>query len=69
MRDVIEIKPNLFWIGIEDPQLRVFGDLFPAEHGTTYYSYLIKGNNKIAIIDTIKSRYWVDQPAARNHSR
>jgi NADH oxidase (H2O-forming) len=60
MRDVIEIKPNIFWIGAEDPQLRVFDDLFPTEHGTTYNSYLIKGNGKIAIIDTVKAKYAED---------
>ncbi len=54
MNDVIEIKPDLFWIGSEDPELRTFDDLFPTEQGTTYNSYLIKGESKIAIVDTVK---------------
>jgi flavorubredoxin len=29
MHDVIEIKPDVFWIGAEDPDLRTFDDLFP----------------------------------------
>jgi len=57
MKDIIEIKSNIFWIGAEDPQLRVFDDLYPTEHGTTYNSYLIKGNGKIAIVDTVKAKY------------
>jgi NADH oxidase (H2O-forming) len=56
MSQPIEIKPGLYWIGSEDPELRTFDDLFPTEHGTTYNSYLIKGNDKIAIIDTVKGK-------------
>lgn len=54
MKDVIEIGPGIHWIGSEDPDLRTFDDLFPTEKGTTYNSYLIKGKDKIAIIDTVK---------------
>lgn len=35
MREVIEIKPGIFWIGAEDPQLRVFDDLYPTGRGST----------------------------------
>ena len=54
MKDIIEIKPGVHWIGVNDPELRTFDDLFPTEHGTTYNSYLIKGKDKVAIIDTVK---------------
>ena len=54
MKGIIEIKPGLWWIGSENPELRTFDDLFPTEHGTTYNSYLIKGNDKVAIIDTVE---------------
>jgi flavorubredoxin len=56
MQDIIEIKPGVSWIGARDPELRVFDDLFPTANGTTYNSYLIKGNEKIAIIDTVKGK-------------
>lgn len=56
MLGTVEIKPGTFWIGSEDPDLRVFDDLFPTEHGTTYNSYLLKGSDKIAIIDTVKGK-------------
>lgn len=52
----IEIKPGLFWIGSEDPELRTFDDLFPTEHGTTYNSYLLKGTEKTVVIDTVKAK-------------
>jgi len=54
MHTIIEIKPGIWWIGSEDPDLRTFDDLFPTEHGTTYNSFLIKGTEKTAIIDTVK---------------
>ncbi len=54
MKEIIEIKPDLFWVGVKDPELRTFDDLFPTEHGTTYNSFLIKGKEKIAVIDTVK---------------
>lgn len=54
MYEVIEIKPAIHWIGAKDPDLRTFDDLFPTNCGTTYNSYLIKGSDKIAIIDTVK---------------
>jgi flavorubredoxin len=54
MHGVIEIKPGVWWIGAEDPDLRTFDDLFPTENGTTYNSYLIKGSDKIAVVDTVK---------------
>lgn len=56
MPQVIEVKPDLFWIGSEDPELRTFDDLFPTEHGTTYNAYLLKGSAKTAIIDTVKAK-------------
>lgn len=57
MSKVIEIKNGLYWIGSEDPDLRVFDDLFPTEHGTTYNSYLLQGTEKTAIIDTVEHKY------------
>ena len=57
MDEIIEIKPGIHWIGATDPDLRVFDDLFPTRYGTTYNSYLVKGNDKVAIIDTVKRKY------------
>jgi len=57
MLGAIEIKQGLYWIGSEDQDLRVFDDLFPTEHGTTYNAYLIKGTEKTAIIDTVEHKF------------
>ncbi|MFZ4855654.1 MAG: FprA family A-type flavoprotein [Desulfuromonadaceae bacterium] len=55
MSHAIEIKPAVYWIGSQDPELKTFDDLFPTENGTTYNSYLIKGSEKMALIDTVKA--------------
>lgn len=57
MNEVIEIKKDLHWLGALHPDLRMFDDLFPTEHGTTYNSYLIKGGEKIALIDAVKGKF------------
>lgn len=60
MNSTIEIKNGIHWLGAQHPELRVFDDLFPTEHGTTYNSYLVQGTEKTAIIDTVKIKF-VDQ--------
>jgi len=51
----IEIKEDVYWIGALDPDLRLFDILFRTEKGTTYNSYLIRGE-KVAVVDTSKGR-------------
>lgn len=48
-----EIKNNIFYAGLNDADRVIFDELIPLEHGTTYNSYLIKGSDKTAIIDTM----------------
>jgi flavorubredoxin len=57
MRDIFEVKPDVFWIGALHPDLRLFDDLFYTENGTTYNSFLIRGSEKTAIIDTVKGKF------------
>ena len=56
MSAAVELGKGLHWIGVKDPSLAVFDDLFPTEHGTTYNSYLVQGESHIAIIDTVKAK-------------
>jgi flavorubredoxin len=56
MSHAIEINPEVYWVGSQDPELRTFDDLFPTENGTTYNSYLIKGSARTALIDTVKAK-------------
>lgn len=52
----VELKPNVFWVGAVDWDLRYFhGYLTP--RGTTYNSYLIM-DEKIVLVDTVKSPFF-----------
>ena len=48
-----KIKADIFSIGAIDWDRRVFDELIPLPDGTSYNSYLIKGSEKIALIDTV----------------
>ena len=48
-----EIKPGIYWVGAIDWDRRLFDALIPLPDGTSYNSYLIKGNDKTALIDTV----------------
>ena len=48
-----EIKNNIYYCGLNDCDRKIFDELIPLENGTSYNSYLVKGSEKIAIIDTM----------------
>ena len=48
-----EIKNSVYYCGLNDCERKIFDELIPLEHGTTYNSYLVKGSEKIALIDTM----------------
>ncbi|MDH4209752.1 MAG: FprA family A-type flavoprotein [Anaerolineae bacterium] len=48
-----EISKGVYWVGARDWNRRLFDALIPLPQGTTYNAYLIKGQDKIALIDTV----------------
>ncbi len=48
-----EIKPGIYSVGAVDWDRRLFDALIPLPDGTSYNSYLIKGSDKTALIDTV----------------
>jgi len=48
-----EIKPGIYWVGAIDWDRRLFDSLIPLPDGTSYNSYLIRGSEKTALIDTV----------------
>ncbi|MFC2020998.1 FprA family A-type flavoprotein [Chloroflexota bacterium] len=48
-----EIKPGVYWVGAIDWDRRLFDALIPLPDGTSYNSYLVRGSEKIALIDTV----------------
>jgi flavorubredoxin len=51
--NVPEIARDVFWVGAKDWSRRMFDALVPLTQGTSYNSYLVKGKEKTALIDTI----------------
>lgn len=47
------LKTNVFAVGAQDWDRRVFDELIPLNEGTSYNAYLIKGSEKVALIDTV----------------
>ena len=50
---VIKIKPGLFWVGSMDWDRRIFDEIVGLPDGTSYNSYIVKGSEKIALIDSV----------------
>ena len=42
----VQIKDNLYSVGVLNPILRIFDVVMKTEYGTTYNSYLIRGTEK-----------------------
>ena len=54
---MIEIKKNIYWIGIKDWELREFhGREYSTHRGSSYNSYLIK-DEKTVLVDTVWNPY------------
>lgn len=52
-RSRVEISKGVYWVGVRDWNRRVFDALIPLPKGTTYNSYLVVGEEKKALIDTV----------------
>jgi flavorubredoxin len=48
-----EIARDIHWVGALDFDRRLFDELIPLPDGTSYNSYLIRGSEKTALIDTV----------------
>lgn len=54
---VEQLKDNIYWVGVKNPELRVFDIIMETKKGTTYNSYVID-DEKVAILDTVKEGYY-----------
>ena len=54
MVDFPEIASGVHYVGVKDWNSKIFDALIPLPQGTTYNSYLVKGKEKTALIDTVK---------------
>jgi flavorubredoxin len=54
------LKDGVFYVGVRDWNRRLFDALIPLPQGTTYNAYLIKGKEKIALIDTVNPGFEIE---------
>ncbi len=54
----IKITENLYSVGILNPNMRIFDVVMRTEYGTTYNSYLLRGEQKTALIETCHKTYF-----------
>jgi len=48
-----QLKSNIYEVGAIDWDARLFDRLIPLPDGTSYNSYLVRGNEKVALFDTV----------------
>jgi flavorubredoxin len=48
-----QIAPNVWKLGVNDWDRRLFDSLIPLPDGTSYNAYLIRGSEKTALLDTV----------------
>lgn len=56
-----KIKDGIWWVGVQNPDLRIFDVIMRTEWGTSYNSYLIAGSEKIAVVDAVKQGFADEQ--------
>lgn len=53
----VKLRENIYWVGVKNPELRVFDIIMETKRGTTYNAYLID-DEKIALVDCVKDGYF-----------
>lgn len=53
----VEIAPGVHWVGALDPHLRNFDIILKTANGTSYNSYVVRGRQGVAVIDTVKAEF------------
>ncbi|MFP3895388.1 MAG: FprA family A-type flavoprotein [Anaerolineales bacterium] len=53
---VREISDRVSWLGAVDWDRRLFDSLIPLPDGTSYNAYLVRGSEKVALLDTVDPR-------------
>ena len=48
----VKITEGIYSVGIQNPNMRVFDIVMKTDSGTTYNSYLVRGSEKTALIET-----------------
>jgi len=53
---ILKITPDVQWIGVPDPDLKIFDVVMETKYGTTYNAYFINAQKK-TLVETVKSTH------------
>ncbi|MFI3230583.1 MAG: FprA family A-type flavoprotein [bacterium] len=56
--DSLLVKDDIYWVGALDFDIKTFDIVMHTDFGTTYNSYVVKGSEKIALIETAKLKFF-----------
>lgn len=51
---VLEMKPGIYYVGVQDWDRVIFDALIPTPDGTSYNAYVVKGSEKTLLIDSVE---------------
>ena len=51
---MLKLKDNLYYVGVQDENLRTFDIIMSTPYGTSYNAYVIKGSQKVALVEASK---------------
>ena len=54
----IKAKDQIWYVGVQDPDLRVFDIIMHSDYGTSYNSYIVKGTEKTVLFETSKAKFF-----------
>lgn len=54
----LKIKEDVYFVGVQDPDLDIFDIVMVTEFGTSYNAYLVKGRDKTVLIETVKENFF-----------
>ncbi|MCP4481896.1 MAG: FAD-dependent oxidoreductase [bacterium] len=57
---MLTVKKDLSWVGVFDPNLRVFDIIMESKFGTTYNAYLLKTEKGYVLFETVKNKFFDD---------
>ena len=53
----VKIAENIYFVGIQNPNMRIFDIIMTTESGSSYNSYIVKGSEKTALIETCHEEF------------
>lgn len=54
---MIEAIKDIYYVGVQDPELRVFDIIMYSDYGTSYNAYLVRGKTKTVLFETVKDKF------------